>query len=1575
LKTRAQLCIMIVGPNRSLSLEGGDMAHLSLSFLGSFQATLDGAPITRFESNRVRALLAYLAVESQRAHSRETLAALFWPDWPPSAALSNLRFALSNLREAIGDRTANPPYLLINRETIQFNQASQARLDVAEFSSQAPVQTEVDADLEKLLQAAELYRGSFLEGLSLVDSAEFEEWALVQREEFQRCFLLTLHTIAAFYEQRGELDQAISFARRQVNAEPEQEQAHQQLMRLLALIGRRSAALMQYESCRRVLKEKLGVEPAPETRALFASIGDGSFVKTRPATEGPEPPAPGEPPFKGLQYFEEADAGLFFGREKLVAQLVDRLANEDRQTRRDDGQGIFLAVIGASGSGKSSLVRAGLIPALKGSRPLPNGILTPESSPAWLFHTITPTAHPLEALAVSLTRTSESVFATATLIDDLRREPRSLSLYLQKLMRHSPSPQPPAGRRMCLFIDQFEEIFTLCRDESERRAFIDNLMAALAAPLVLILALRADIYAACAPYEQLRSALGEHQDYIGPMNGLELRLAIEEPARRGGWTLEAGLVDLFLNDIGAAGNYLPEPGALPLLSHALLETWKRRRGRTLTLAGYAEAGGVKGAIAKTAERVFAQLNEQEQLIARNIFLKLTELGDEEGAEGYSAPETRRRAGLDELLPASKAGPGQGLAFENVLQLLVDARLVTTDQGSAEVAHEALIREWTRLREWLTDNRDALRLQRSISAAALEWNRLHRDLGALLRGSRLARALEWLGQAEHAGELSALEQNFVATSQEYAECENAEREAQRQRELVAARQLAEAEKQRSAEQARAGQQLRRRAYFLAAVLGATLVILVAAIYFWRSANAQTTLAYEQAELANQQTVLANQQTALSTGRELSLAAINNLQEDPERSILLALEAVKKDISAELAVPPETQNALHRAVLASRIRSRLVGHTGPINAVAYSQDGKWIATASDDQKAIIWDATTGARLFTLPHENAVGNVAFSPDGISLATADVVGNVAFWDVIKGVRLANLHTIDRSIKGFAFSPDGSMLVGVASDGTEHAFIIHVTSAQVVQEYFGVTSLIFSPAGKQIAASTNDGIKIWDWNMPMPPERWEWNMLIPGMQTLDAPQNYNLIYSPDGSRLAIPTDRGALVLDVATGKKLFVLVGHLAGHNVITGLTGGVMGIAFNPDGRYLATGAMDGKAIVWDLTNGLPFISLNSSAGPVSSVVFSPECAQLPKIPFCGAHLVTAHRNGEAIIWDVSPAGTSEIASLPGGQTFFTSDEGQLVTLVANADFSYSLLRWDLQPDSQGGPRVRTIGTWQQVRFMGNNTFDRRQVLMVTGGNTIRVLDVVSGEEKYVWDANTHIGLIGWPDISADGKLVSLTWPDGSVTLADAATGQELKTIKGGQPFRVGGQFFGFVGAYLSRDGTLLASTSTDGTVKVWNVASGKLLHSLSDNSKDVITSAFSGDGKRIITTSGLTLVQWDLVSEKKLLSTPSGHKGSVMVIDFSQDGKLMVTGGEDGMAILRDADNGQEYLTLVGHNGVVGSVSFSPDGRYLACGDTENIVQVYMLQIDDLVQLARSRLTRALTDSECLNYLHVPHCPAAP
>ena len=431
---------------------------------------------------------------------------------------------------------------------------------------------------------------------------------------------------------------------------------------------------------------------ASERASLRAAEDDlaGTVVERQAAIEraGDEHGADGIVvcPFKGLASFDLDDSGFFFGREQLVAEMVARLVGAP-----------LLGIVGPSGSGKSSALRAGLLPGLA------EGVLP--GSEGWRLVLLRPGEHPAGAL--------DAAVAAAG---------------------------PDA--RLVVAVDQFEEIFTACGDEDERVAFVDALLACTRDPrrrALVVIAVRADFYGRCATYPELWRLLGANQVTVGPMRRDELRRAIELPARRARLEVEPELTDALISDVEG------EPGGLPLMSTTLLELWQRRDGRRLRLAAYEQVGGVDGAVARLAESTYERLDPAQREIARRILLRLA-------GEGEGDAVVRRRVGFDEL-------PGQGVP--EVLDALADDRLVTVSEGTVEVAHEALLREWPRLRGWLEDDAEGRRVQNALGTAARAWDAGGRDPGELYRGARLAAALDWAG--DHEAELSPLERAFLDES--------------------------------------------------------------------------------------------------------------------------------------------------------------------------------------------------------------------------------------------------------------------------------------------------------------------------------------------------------------------------------------------------------------------------------------------------------------------------------------------------------------------------------------------------------------------------------------------------------------------------------------------------------------------------------------------------------------------------------------------------------------------------------------------------------------------------------------------
>jgi formylglycine-generating enzyme required for sulfatase activity/energy-coupling factor transporter ATP-binding protein EcfA2 len=398
-------------------------------------------------------------------------------------------------------------------------------------------------------------------------------------------------------------------------------------------------------------------------------------------------------PFKGLEYFDTADAHLFFGRSALVQQIIQHLKEHN-----------FLGIIGASGSGKSSLVRAGVVPHL--------------NAESYLC-VITPTEHPLESLATALTANKESVLATAKLLDEMQQDGRTLDLYLKKQW---------AGQTLgsvVLMVDQFEELFTMCQEENERSAFIENLLTAVSpqtpSSFKIIITLRDDFYHHCGSYPRLRQALEASQKYIGPMQPEELKEAIIQPAWQNGLEIEPGLVKLLLDDTQH------EPGALPFLSHALLEIWKRRQGKVLAVSSYLEIGRVQGAVANTAESIYTQLlSPAQQPVARDIFLQLTKVST-------NGPNTRRSVHINDLTKSFNNRED----VQNVIQILENARLIVRHQQMVQVTHEAVIRGWPRLHKWLEERKETILLHRQLAKDVKDWLANSKDKSRLYRGNKLS----------------------------------------------------------------------------------------------------------------------------------------------------------------------------------------------------------------------------------------------------------------------------------------------------------------------------------------------------------------------------------------------------------------------------------------------------------------------------------------------------------------------------------------------------------------------------------------------------------------------------------------------------------------------------------------------------------------------------------------------------------------------------------------------------------------------------------------------------------------------
>jgi WD40 repeat protein/transcriptional regulator with XRE-family HTH domain len=1238
----------------------------------------------------------------------------------------------------------------------------------------------------------------------------------------------------------------------------------------------------------------LGIEDEPKVVARLLELA--ANVRREDA------PSPGLCPYKGLNFYDESDAELFVGRETLTAQLVDRvlaLTIHSAQSKPPDSDAIkerFLAIVGASGSGKSSLVRAGLVPALRWNK----------TSADWISYVFTPTEHPLESLAFTLTQENGS--SASILAQDMAQNLEGL----QDFVSHHLGLK--RNVRLMLVIDQFEELFALCRSEEERASFIGNLLTVSAdadASVVVIITLRADFYAHCANYPWLREALARNQVYIGAMNHEELCRAIEEPARRGRWEFEPGLVDLLLHDVGH------EPGALPLLSHALLETWQRRRNRTMTLSGYTSSGGVHGAIAETAETVYTdQFTREQQVIARRIFLRLTEFSDE-----ASISDTRRRATFSELV----LKPEEAGITHAVLNALADARLITTSEDAAEVAHEALIREWPTLRGWLEENRDGLRLHRQLTQAAQEWNELNRSEDILFRGARLSQVREWATM--HALEMNVLEHEFLEASQAWADRDAAEREAQRQRELEAMQKLAETEH-------RSAKQLRRRAIYLAGALLIMIFLAATAIF-----------------LRNQ----AETEKAISTSRELAAAAISNLDDDPERSILLALQAESTYHTIE------SENALHRSIMSSRVRL-VLHHNGPIWSVTFSPDGTHIATASQDKTTKVWDSRSGKLLLTLVgHSDSVNSVSYSPDGNYIATASDDHTAKVWDAATGNALLILKGHTDAVDHIVFSPDGLRLVTASYDGT--AKIWDATSGKELITFSAhediVWDVVFSPDGNLVASSGKDGnVRLWDSHS--------------GKELFTLPVGHNatillsVAFSQDGSRLAVGSDNvfnRVIVWDANTGQ--VVLQGDM-------GYSGTPFDLVFSPDGKLGATAGENQKVNVWDAISGKVLFTLAGHTGTINCLAFSPD----------GKYMATASDDGTTRIWEVTLP--KELAYIPfvdsngvdpthlgwGWQMDYSPDGTQLITDYMDHDVRI----WD----ASSGKELLKLKGFEGNYYPDRTFFSPDGKLAAAGG-----LDLISNDKTItdrdilVWDAQTGkqivrlVGLEGFDQISfafsPDGThLAGVIRDNGKIIIWDIKSAKEWLTIEGPPS--------GILWIAYSPDGRQFVTGHKDGNAIIWDATTGEKVFTLAQN-EQVSYVSYSPDGKRVALSSLFgTISLWDASTGKELLRFKA-HKGWIGQFAFSPDGKYLATVSvADGLVRMWDASTGVNQWTLPVDNEGVGGVAFNPDGKYLAVGANSGIYS-FIVPIRDLITYAKSRVTRPLTLEECQKYLHIQQCLSNP
>ena len=818
-------------------------------------------------------------------------------------------------------------------------------------------------------------------------------------------------------------------------------------------------------------------------------------------------------PYHDLLPFQEEDTTFFFGRKALVDELVEQVRLNPH----------FLAVVGSSGSGKSSVIQAGLLPLIRHGE-------VPGFNNAKII-TFRPDVNPNEALKKSI-QESDIFNENDGPWDNIRS-------YLEKA----------PNSRVVLFSDQFEELFALT-PEDERTDFLKELSDLLKnhLPITVIIAMGADFYE-----HLLSTPLGEYlktgQFNVRAMSEEEMREAIIRPAEVVGLEIENGLVELIIKDLKSTKN------PLPLLEFALTQLWFNKKDGMLTLERYRKLGGATGAIGQWATETYNQLSAKEQQLCQRIFTRLVHYGERD------APDTRRRVPLSELV-----GSEEKQVILPLIKKLADSRLLVTDRDlktgveTAEIVHESLLREWLQLKEWIQDQRSFLLWRQVLDEKIEDWQKSGQDEGGLLRGTSLGEAEDWLN--ERKDDLSSAEEKYIQASLELQKKESGDKERRKRRIIMG----------------------------LTVFSIITLMLAGFSVLQWQQAVEQRDTAVAR-ELAFQ--------SEIERDNSLNLA------------VLLAIESLNKK-----ETPAGNQAILNGLELLSH-HIAYMKHDGSINAVTFSSDGKYLATASSDNTARIWDVETGKQLTRMEYDGSIDAVTFSPDGKYLVTAssdtariwdvetgkqkariqhdDFVDAVTFshegkylattssdtariWDVETGKQLASMEH-DHSVDAVTFSHDGEYLATTSWDNTARIWDVE-TGKQLTRMKHddAVDTVTFSPDGKCLATASSYTVRIWDVKTGKQLARMEHDYSV-----------YAVTFSHDGKYIATASLYTARIWDVETGKQL----ARMEHDNFVNAVT-------FSPNGKYLATGSDDCTIRIWDVETGKQFARMKHDS-VVNAVTFS--------------------------------------------------------------------------------------------------------------------------------------------------------------------------------------------------------------------------------------------------------------------------------------------------------------------------------------------------------------------------------------
>ncbi len=1214
--------------------------------------------------------------------------------------------------------------------------------------------------------------------------------------------------------------------------------------------------------------------------------------------------ASGLNPFPGLRPFREEEEYLFFGRERQVDSMVDKLA----ATR-------FLAVVGSSGSGKSSLVNCGLRPALY------RGLMARAGS-SWRTAQFRPGSEPVQALARALA--ADGVLYSGYAGEVPLTEVLETRLLASKrgLVDLWAKARPPAEAQLLIVVDQFEELFRYRRrdgsdgaDASARAiAFVNLLLETREHPdcrIHIVITMRSDFIGECALFQGLPEAINAGQYLVPRLTREERRAAIAGPVGIGGAQIDPVLLTRLLNDLG------DDPDQLSILQHALNRTWARweeagHREQPLAMAHYEASGTMAHALDLHAESAYGALSPSLQRVCELLFRALTDKGTD--SRGIRRPTSLASlcaiSGADEAeaVAAIEAFRAPGLSF-----LMPPAGEPLRPETVVDISHESLMRVWKRLQRW--SDQEALaagRLRRLAESAYL-----HRAGEAdFLRGPELERALDWAPRerlerawAEQYGADFEVVTQFLRGSTEARDAAlerqrrraDAEREAA-ERELEQSKALADAQRQRADDQLAASLRQRRLSWLLGILL---LLAAASAVFGWQQRGAAREVG--RAALSKQLAALARVQLDLGEQR-------------------LALQFA----AAGYRVTPtsEARRSLNQALRSQpQLRTSLTAHQSEVWGLSYSPDGRTLASASTDQTVILWDlASRKPRGEPLRgHRGEVWSVAFSPDGKLLASASGDRTAILWDAAshkpKGEPLRG-HESD--VWGVAFSPDGRLLASASSDKTVRLWDV-ATGQPLGPPLRGHTarvwSVAFSPDGRTLASGSSDGtLRLWDVAGRTPIG-----------QALDAGRGEvsGVAFSPDGKMLAAGHADGTLTLwNVASRRQTGA---PLQAHR------DKVFGVAFSPDGKTLASTSSDKTVILWDVAARQPRGEpLRSHQDRVFNVAFAPD----------GQTLASASGDQSVILWDAVPAparGEVLVGHRSAVWDVAFSPDG---SLLATSSWDRTLILWDVATRQRLGEPLagHTDRVWG-IAFSP----DGRMLASASSDKTVILWDVVR-RQPIGQPLRGHTARVWGVAFSPDGKLLASASADGSVRLWDVGTGLPL-----GEPLR--GHRDRVFSVAFSPDGKLLASASGDNTAILWDLATRQPRGApLKGHESAVWRLAFSPDGRLLATSSGdRTLMLWDVASGKRVGKPLVGHRREPWGVDFSPDGRTLASASWDKTVILWDVAT-QTAIgdPLEGHSDRVWNVAYSPDGKTLASvsGDKMTILwDMSQVNPDILSSLSRA------------------------